>query len=213
MSSKLLNVSEPVKPVEKKLPKVPVEKESEREGQVWLDFLRGSDVALGDIYRTYSHRLYNYGRQITRDESLVLDAVQDVFLELIKSREKLGVAVSVKFYLYASFRRCLLRQIKRKGKVLLHEDINDEGFQIAVDSHHLIAEHVFPSDQKKIIEEMCNKLPPTQREALVLYYFEQMSYKEVAEVMHLSQIKAARNRIYRALDTLARLLLPYKKEF
>src|SRR5574339_209658 len=70
------------------------------ESQVWLEFIRGSDHAIGSIYRSYANKLYNYGRQFTRNDDLVLDAVQDVFLGLIKNRKNLGIATSVKFYLY-----------------------------------------------------------------------------------------------------------------
>ncbi|HEX5168760.1 MAG TPA: sigma-70 family RNA polymerase sigma factor [Cyclobacteriaceae bacterium] len=181
------------------------------EGQIWLEFIRGSDHAIGWIYRAYANKLYNYGRQFTRNENLVLDAVQDVFLGLIKNRKNLGLAVSIKFYLYASLRRNLLRQLKRNEKIILKEKILDEDtFILSIDSNPLSLNPFYSSDQKRIIEQVCNRLPDNQREALVLYYLEGFSYKEIAEIMKLSTVKSVRAMVYRALDSLSDTLSRWK---
>jgi len=183
----------------------------EKEGQIWLEFLRGSDEALGEIYHGYANKLFNYGRQFTKDESLVLDVIQDVFFELIKSRNKLSVAESIKYYLFASFRRKLLREIKRNKKVIFKANFYlEDSFGIQLNPHHIHQENLFTADQKHLIENYCNKLPPNQREAIVLYYLHELSYKEVSKVMHLPKVKSARSMIYRALKRLNQILSPIK---
>lgn len=177
------------------------------ETQVWLDFIRGSDHAIGSIYRSYVNKLYNYGKQFTRNEELVLDAVQDVFLGLIKNRQKLGVAISVKFYLYASLRRNLLRQIKRNRKIVFKDDfLDEESFKVSIESSPLSLNQLYSSDQRKVIEHACNSLPPNQREALILHYLEEFSYKEISEIMKISTVKSVRGMVYRALDALSKSL-------
>ena len=183
------------------------------ESQIWLEFIRGSDTAIGWIYRQYANKLYNYGRQFTRDEEVVLDAVQDVFLSLIKNRKNLSIAISIKLYLYASLRRNLLRQITRGRKIIFKGKIVEEdNFKIAIDSNPLSLNPFYTSDQKKLIEQVCNRLPESQREVLILHYFEEFSYKEIAKIMHLSSVKSARGMVYRALDTLSGLLSRWKGE-
>ena len=54
-----------------------LEATSPSEVQTWIDILRGSDQADADLYRFYGNKLFNYGRQFTRKEELVLDALQD----------------------------------------------------------------------------------------------------------------------------------------
>ncbi len=185
----------------------------EGEGQIWLEFLRGSDIALGEIYRMNANRLFNYGRQFTKDENLVLDVIQDVFFELIKNRSKLGIAESVKSYLFASFRRRILRQIKRNQKVIFKANIYlEDGFGFQKNPLHIHQENLYSSDQKAMIEKFCNNLPANQREALMLYYMEEMSYEEVSKVMHLNKVKSARSMIYRALKSLNHMLSPIKNK-
>ncbi len=189
-----------------------MEASSSNEGTIWIEFLRGSDSAVADLYRLYANKLFNYGRQFTRNEDLILDAVQDVFLNLIRTRDKLSVATCVKFYLYSSFRRSLVRQVKRANKIDLHDDMEDEGFQITVDQNYLSVNTNIHNDQKKIIERFCNKLPARQREAIVLHYFEDLDYAEIAKTMNLLNSKSARTIVYRALDSLSKLLSAWKKE-
>ena len=182
------------------------------EGQLWIDFLQGDDKALASLYHQYANKLFNYGRQFTHDKELIADTIQDVFLTLIRTRSKLSVATSVKFYLYAAFRRSLVRQLKYNSKFVIPEDMEDESFQISINAEYLAVNPALSTDQKKIVMHFCNKLPSRQREALVLHYFEDLNYAEIAKVMKLSTSKSARTMVYRALDSLSLLLSTWKKE-
>ena len=182
------------------------------EGQVWIDFLQGDDKALASLYHQYANKLFNYGRQFTHDKELIADTIQDVFLTLIRTRSKLSVATSVKFYLYAAFRRSLVRQLKHNSKFVIPEDMEDERFQISINAEYLSVNQNLNNDQKKIVMHFCNKLPSRQREALVLHYFEDLNYAEIAKAMKLGTTKSARTMVYRALDSLSQLLSAWKKE-
>ncbi len=173
------------------------------EAEVWKEFQRGSELALARIFDMYAHKLFNYGRQFTADADSVNDAIQDVFYQLIKSKHQLGTANSIKYYLFSSFRRRLLRLLKQQKKTVLEENIEKEGrFMVSIDPDYHSIKTMFTLDQKKILEDACNQLPIRQREALSLFFFEGLSYKEVAETMELSQVKSARKLLYRALDNL-----------
>ncbi|SDM31186.1 RNA polymerase sigma-70 factor, ECF subfamily [Catalinimonas alkaloidigena] len=187
----------------------PLRVEPQAECQLWQAFLDGSDAALSELYRRYADRLYSYGRQFTAQDELVLDTVQEVFFTLIKSRTTLNAAVSVKFYLYASFRRLLFRQLKRERKWVLKEEMPEaEGFQITLEPEFLTR---YTLDEKRLIENACNRLPKRQREILMLFYYEGLSYREVADVMGLANPKTARTMLYRAVDSLGTLLSPHKE--
>ncbi|WP_215224132.1 RNA polymerase sigma factor [Echinicola shivajiensis] len=176
---------------------------NERESDVWREFQQGSELALAKIFNAYAHNLYNYGRQLTGHEDLVNDAIQDVFYQLIKSKHKISAANSIKYYLYSSFRRRLMRLLKQKRKMICEDNLEKEGqFLISIDPDYHSIQTMFTVDQKKILEEACNQLPLRQREVLSLYFFEGLSYKEIASVMDFSQVKSARKLLYRALENL-----------
>lgn len=181
------------------------------DSSIWLAFLQGSEDALAKLFELYAHKLFNYGKQFTTDTGIINDAVQDVFYQLIKNKEKLGAAHSVKYYLFSSYRRRLLRLLKQHKKLVFDDNLGLTGsflLTISPDYHGI---HTFLTvDQKQILEDACNKLPVRQREILALYFFEGMTYMEIADVMEFSQVKSARKLLYRALSSLGGLLEKHK---
>lgn len=177
------------------------------EQQIWEEFKAGSDEALSYIYQTYTNKLYNYGRQFSPNPDLVRDAIQDLFCEIIQSRERLGTTTSIKFYLFASLKHKLARHLQKEGK-LIYTDIHKEegGFEIDLADELDLFDKIFPSDVNKSIVEACEKLPQKQREAIAMYFFEEMSYDEIAKLMAMTKVKSARALVYRALESLANSL-------
>lgn len=179
--------------------------------EVWEAFRNGDEAALVSIYQQYANKMYNYGCQFTRDEALVSDCIQELFTEIITKRKKLGDTVSIKFYLFKSLRRKLLRSLKKERKLLdRHETIAREAFNILEDNSVRFINQEFTSLQKEIITEECNQLPPRQKEALMLYFYEGMSYREIAATIGMTRTKSARALIYRAIDSLSSRLQKYK---
>lgn len=177
------------------------------EQKIWEEFRAGSDEALSYIYQTYTNKLYNYGRQFSPNAELVRDAIQDLFCEIIQSRERLGTTTSIKYYLFASLKHKLARHLQKEGK-LIYTDINkdDGGFEIDLADELDLFDKIFPSDVNKSIVEACEKLPQKQREAIAMYFFEEMSYDEIAKLMAMTKVKSARALVYRALESLANTL-------
>ena len=55
-----------------------------------------------------------------------------------------------------------------------------------------------------------SKLTLRQKEAVLYFYYEGMSYKEIADIMDLQKVKSARKLIYRSIDTLRKDLQAMK---
>jgi len=64
---------------------------------------------------------------------------------------------------------------------------------------------VIKAEQKEQVRQAVESLPANQRATLVLAYYQQLSYREVAEVMGCS-IGTVKAQMYRALKTLAQRL-------
>lgn len=184
------------------------------DSSVWIAFVQGSEQALSQLFEKYADKLYNYGKQFSSDTGLVNDAIQDVFYQLIKSKHQLGSAQSVKHYLFSSFRRRLLRLMKQRKNLVFDEKIGLSGkFQLSFTPDYHGISTQFTVDQKVLLENACNQLPARQREILALYFFEGLSYKEIADIMEFSQVKSARKLLYRSLDSLSDLLGKHRDIF
>lgn len=173
---------------------------------VWSRFIRGDDESLIYIYRKYADVLYRYGRQFTRRPEFIRDCIQELFYDLINKRSNLSQAESVKGYLFAALKRKMLRDIKKEERLLLEKD----GFSIRLSEVSIsIANHI-ERPSLPIIQKKLNALPVKQREIILLYFYEGLSYTEIAEVMNI-KVRSARALVYRALSTLHKELSPYKK--
>lgn len=175
------------------------------EEQIWAAFKAGSDEALSYIYHSYVHKLYNYGRQFVPETDVVKDAIQDLFCEMIVARERLSETTSVKFYLYASLKRKLARYAEKQAK-FVSVTTDTEAFALDIPQEGDLFTQLFSDDTNKLIADACAKLPQKQREAIALYFFEGMSYEEIAKLMAMTKVKSARALVYRALESLSESL-------
>ena len=179
--------------------------------ETWELFRNGDEAALTFIYQSYADKMYNYGCQFSDKHELVSDCIQELFTEIITKRKRLGQAVSIKFYLFKSLRRKLFRAVRKEQKFQKNASSSAvEGFNILEDGSVKFIDQEFSSFQKKIITEECNQLPARQKEALMLYFYEGLSYKEIAKTLGMSKTKSARVLIYRAIDSLSSRLQKYK---
>lgn len=174
------------------------------EGVIWISFQEGSEEALIYIYRKYAGILYNYGCQFTRDHEYVWDCIQDLFCELIKNRKRLGKVASVKGYLFKATKRKLFKGLKKSRRTVL-VDANDQLFELSVPSGVTPISQSQVQEQNKLIEGYINELPSHQREVLLLYFYEGLSYQEIADIFEV-KVKSIRTMTYRALETLSKVL-------
>ena len=177
---------------------------------LWRQFKSGREEALVYLYRTYVNVLYNYGCQFTNQKETVRDAVQEFFIELIRNRQNLSDTSSIKFYLFRSFRRKLVRVLKKENKFAKEELTEKPGFQISHNPEMRYIKDQLDVEQKKLLKEKFSCLPEKQREALLLYYYEGLSYEEIAKLFEMTRVKSARVLIYRAIDNLASELKVYR---
>lgn len=182
------------------------------ESELWENFLQGDFAALSQIYRIYVQSLYIYGCQFG-ESTLTQDCIQELFYDLIRKRHKLSKVKCIKAYLYASLRRRIHRKLTAGG-------LFGKNRQCPLDNcfESELMENPFFDDESNIkvrlenLKHACNLLPERQREAIMLYYYEKLNYKDLTEVMRLGKINSTRMLIHRAISTLRSHLKPGKEE-
>jgi RNA polymerase sigma-70 factor (ECF subfamily) len=89
------------------------------EADLWRQFKEGDKRAFSKIYHLYYQDLYTYGLKVTADPEVTEDCIQDLFLVLWNSRERVSYVQSAKAYLFKSFRGRLFKQLKKTKKYSL----------------------------------------------------------------------------------------------
>jgi len=177
--------------------------------EIWNRFRKGEDFALSNIYSKNVEFLYQYGLKFTSKCELIEDAINDLFLYLIRNRKTIGETDNIRFYLMRSFRRKLVRDIKKEfryGDNLFSESLFGVNYSIENEIIH--------KESKKEINKRLflaiEKLSPRQKEAIYLKFKSGFDYNDISEIMDMG-IDASRNLIYRAIKSLKDSISKYSE--
>ena len=169
---------------------------------IWLNIQRGNQSAFEALYNRYFKSLYNYGRKVCSNKTIVEDAIHDLFLDLWRYRANLASTTSVRFYLYRALRR---RIVKNENK-----DINSSLFDFQLDD--LLPKNTYSHEDNMIELERSNEqitklkkhlhnLSPRQYESLILRFYDELSYEEISTLLGVNE-QSARNLVQRGLEQL-----------
>jgi RNA polymerase sigma factor (sigma-70 family) len=170
--------------------------------QLWSAFLAGEEQAFSRLFFDYYEILYHYGNRISPQPAVVKDTIQDFFLELYESRTTLSLQVNnLKAYLLTSFRRRLLRELKKQRQKhhALETIIQETEPDFELGMEDVLIEQEVRSLHSEVIAQLLSELPPRQREIIYLRYYLNLSLPEIAETLGISYQVVA-NQLYRAVS-------------
>ena len=171
---------------------------------LWDDFLTGNREAYACMYERYAKLLYNYGYKIAQNRQLTEDCLQDLFLTILETRDRLSRTDSIKFYLMRSLRRDLVRRLQaeqRFDSTAVADRCGELDFRVEFHYEPTWLDSQISAEQSAALLVELNALPPRQKEALFLKYFDNLSYEEIAGVMNIEQ-SSAYKIIYKAIASL-----------
>lgn len=170
------------------------------DAKIWDDFLQGSKAAYSFMYEKYARLLYNYGYKIAQDRQLTEDCLQDLFLTILETRERLGQTDSIKFYLMRSLRREIIRKLNGQQRFLSGAE-NEIDFKVEFHYEPTWLDSQISREQSEAVLRELNQLPARQKEALFLKFFDNLSYDEIAGIMGI-ETTSAYKVIYKAIAAL-----------
>lgn len=188
---------------------IPLEKFNQlTDEQLWQLFKSGNKGAFARIYEIYADALYNYGMHFSQDDSMVKDAIQDLFVEIWSRRKNLGQTNNIRFYLMRSLRRKLAVFSREQNRMVfdatpvltrLSGILNRKAIE-QFDQENCTEEEI-----KTRINKAVNYLPLRQKEAIFLIYYEKTPYEEAASIMNVN-IKTVYNLVWRGIELLRKEL-------
>ena len=169
---------------------------------LWQKFKKGDHQAFTRIYRDFYPPLLGYGLKIKNDHEFVKDCIQEMFFDIISHIQNLGDTDNILLYLITSLRRKIFRKIRYDISFRFNKNILSQNFE---ESDYSSEQMVFYTDcnrtRKKLIREMVNKLPPRQKEALLMKFYLSLEYEDIAQVMGLN-VQSVRNLVHKAIKLL-----------
>lgn len=177
---------------------------SKSDVQIWDEIKKGDTSALGRLYDLYIGDLFSYGIQLSQDRGHVMDCIHDLFLDLHKYRAKLATTDNAISYLLKSLKRKINKKYHRKilpaQKCFSDLIYPSLGNRTPSCEEEIICIELAAEKSAKLstaIESLTKK----QKKGLLLRFYQDRSYTEIAEIMEIS-IPTARTTIYRAIKIL-----------
>ncbi|MCA1944498.1 MAG: sigma-70 family RNA polymerase sigma factor [Desulfovibrio sp.] len=193
--------------------------DQDREHSIIRQVLAGDREAFALLVEAYQQQLFHMAYVLTGSADQAEDVVQDTFVcmydKLGSFRLEPGVRLAP--WMFAICRHAAFRLRKRGGRMVtgaqhLVDDANQgRGIEIvgALDPEAGrtvdCEDQVFRSEQGRMLAQYLLRLPVELREALVLRFTEELSFRELAEVLGISQ-QAAKMRVYRGLTRLREIM-------
>ena len=167
--------------------------------------LDGDDEAFAVLVARYRQELYNFLARFTGDRILAEDIFQEAFLQLHISAAGFDTSRRLKPWLFtiaANKARDALRRRSRRRAAPLDAQISEEaGGSFA----ELIPSNIPAPDEssmnletRRAVQTMVAEMPETLRTVLLLCYFNEFPYKEIAEILGVP-LGTVKSRLHAAL--------------
>ena len=165
----------------------------------WDTFLeKRTQETLAIVYNNYFDFLFYYGKRFHSENQLIEDAIQNVFISMMKIRKQSEGIKNPHSYLLTSFRNELFRLISKRRGLRLHDSLPEEIFDFEYNLETEIIQNETDSNLKHILNKSIKKLTSSQQEILFLRYNAGLSYDDISRTLNIS-LQSCRTAVYRAV--------------
>ncbi|HSJ55923.1 MAG TPA: sigma-70 family RNA polymerase sigma factor [Anaerolineae bacterium] len=174
--------------------------------RAWIEqALQGDRKAFGQLVRAYERPVYNLTYRMLGDPAEAEDAAQETFL---RAYAKLATYQPgrkfVNWVLSIASHHCIDRLRRRQRAPQLSLDGPSPPVWLASDAPQP-DQVVSKKEQRERVRRVLDALPPDYRAAVVLRYWYDLSYREIAETMDTTE-SAIKSRLHRARQMMAESL-------
>ena len=168
---------------------------------LWKALKEGDLNAFSVLFESYYPDLHSYGLKISKNTALTEDTLQDFFLYVFEHRENLSDLDTIAPYLFTSYKRFLLKVMKKNNK-LTHTDFPEDTFvDLQFTAEEIMTEQETTIFRNKNLSVLLNKLPSRQKEAIYLKYYSGLKASEISEIMGINY-QSVVNTLHKAIKSL-----------
>jgi RNA polymerase sigma-70 factor, ECF subfamily len=177
--------------------------------QLMLRFQKGEIGAFQQLFQKYSPSVINFAGHFLGNRARAEEIAQEVFFQVYRWQTRYEAKAKFSTWLFKIAHNHCLNEVRKgeyrvsKESIGPQEDAEgDKRERQLPDTNSSKGEEVLAAKQAaRRIEEILQRVPETQRTALMLSRLEGMSYQEVAEVLGVTE-KAVKSLVFRATQSL-----------
>ncbi|MEO7412640.1 MAG: TonB family protein [Opitutaceae bacterium] len=157
-----------------------------------------SDQAFAELVRRHVNLVYSAAlRQVGGDAHLAQDVAQSVFTDLARKAAAVANCPVLAGWLHTSTHYAAAKAVRSEQRRLRREQ---EAHAMQELLNHSAADHEW-SRLRPVLDVAIKQLPPADRDAILLRFFEGRAFASIGERLRLTE-NAARMRVERSLDKL-----------
>jgi RNA polymerase sigma-70 factor (ECF subfamily) len=169
----------------------------------------GDVKAFEELLEAYKGAAYRFAYRIFRDRHIAEDVSQEFFFKLFRNADRYKPAGKFTTYFYRVLHNLCLDTLRRMNRKSLPDFQSFEnpvldGFPIS-ETEGAPEAAARLSEEKRLVREAIHKLPPAQRQVIILRELEELKYREIAEVLGLS-LNEVKVLIHRGRKSLLKIL-------
>lgn len=171
---------------------------------------KGDIEKFGILMERYQPKLFRYGRKFLYDKDNIEDVVQDVFIKTFQNINSFDISQKFSPWIYRIAHNTYINAIKKSllGPMYIFD------FDTLI-SHTIVEDPIVREKEQKemkdIVDTGLSLIEPKYREILVLYFIEELSYKEISDILQIP-IGTVGVRIMRAKEILKQAIEKSKIE-
>jgi len=159
--------------------------QSETDEQVAIRVQQGEAEAFGELIERYQAKLSRYARKFLFETEDAADVIQDVFIKAYENIQSFDASRRFSPWIYRIAHNEFVNALKKRKA-------SRTVFTFDIDTlvPHLTATDTADSaamerDVRAALEAHLQNVSPKYREPLILYYLEDMDYKEISDILHI----------------------------
>lgn len=182
--------------------------EGRTDAEVMLQVKAGDDSAFNYLVQKYRRPMVNFMYRMAHNAAGAEDLAQEVFLRVYRSRESYEASAKFTTWLYRIATNLAVnhardtRHERPENQVSLDEPDEESGRTLDLaDATPSVEENLVQRERLAAIRQRVQALPERQRIAVVMHKYQQMDYRQIADVLKLSE-SATKSLLFRAYETL-----------
>lgn len=166
----------------------------------------GSRKAMEDVINMVSGYLYYYSLTLLGDEEQAKDAVQDILLTILKKLDTLDEPKAFLGWMKTIAANYCKTKLSRTKE---HISIDEDTWEFADENDQICPEKSAETEEVcGYVREAVRALPQLLRESVMMFYFNQMSVKQIADILEVNE-NTVKSRLYSARQSMKKYLEQY----